>query len=625
MMDMCDKSVRFLQPLGTLLGLHCAARQWPQRIVLWLLLALVSVAASAGGPGDFTPHGTQPGLTFALNPSQECFGCHYSYGASSREFLPFDTWGGSMMAHSGRDPVFWAALDVANNDIPGVGEWCLRCHSPDGYFGGRVKGVTGGAQGCALSGDYNEEEVNANDFGGVTCHTCHRQIKNETLLQSPARYDSGNITLHDVQCGSDNEPCRFGPYRYPEEGITEPPHAAQYSAFVKQSEFCGTCHDVTSPIVDGNAAKTLILNNGTNSGLPFPIERTFSEWRASDYGAVLFNDGMADNEPGTDVGRFGRTCQSCHMPQATSPNAYACIQNDPGTRAGRLPMHEMVGANVWVLNVIKNLYGTSLNRVPELDQTISRALDMLQNRSATVAVSLDPFAGPGQNLTARVRVTNLAGHKLPTGYSEGRRMWLNLQARDANGALFFESGAYNASTAVLTEDVQAKVYEVQQGIWNAGNNTCEIKDAQNRKTFHFVLNNCVAKDNRIPPLGFRGANNLEIQPVSYTYPETSPGSGVLVNYDDTVYTIPVPPGTATPISVRAQLLHQVASKDYIDFLSNQATTHGFPSENAMCAPRVLTSGPRTQTRAAFLSDQWNATGKSPPVVMKEQTASTPTR
>ena len=40
-----------------------------------------------------------------------------------------------------------------------------------------------------------------------------------------------------------------------------------------------------------------------------------------------------------------------------------------------------------------------------------------------------------------IKVTNLTGHKLPTGYSEGRRMWLNVQVRDANGGLVFESGA----------------------------------------------------------------------------------------------------------------------------------------------------------------------------------------
>ena len=32
---------------------------------------------------------------------------------------------------------------------------------------------------------------------------------------------------------------------------------------------------------------------------------------------------------------------------------------------------------------------------------------------------------------ATVRITNLTGHKLPTGYPEGRRMWIDIKAVDA--------------------------------------------------------------------------------------------------------------------------------------------------------------------------------------------------
>lgn len=65
---------------------------------------------------------------------------------------------------------------------------------------------------------------------------------------------------------------------------------------------------------------------------------------------------------------------------------------------------------------------------------------------------------------ARVRVINESGHKLPTGYPEGRRMWLNLKAYDDNNMLLFESGAYDPATAVLTQDAQLKVYEARLGL-----------------------------------------------------------------------------------------------------------------------------------------------------------------
>ena len=38
---------------------------------------------------------------------------------------------------------------------------------------------------------------------------------------------------------------------------------------------------------------------------------------------------------------------------------------------------------------------------------------------------------PGGELVVRTKVTNLTGHKLPTGYPEGRRMWLQVQVQDA--------------------------------------------------------------------------------------------------------------------------------------------------------------------------------------------------
>ena len=109
-----------------------------------------------------------------------------------------------------------------------------------------------------------------------------------------------------------------------------------------------------------------------------------------------------------------------------------------------------------------------------------------------------------EELPVTVRVTNLSGHKLPTGYGEGRRMWVNLQVRDDGDNLIYESAAYDAGTGTLTEDPEAKVYEVLQGQWNLnGGNTCDVFDdsPMPRHLFHFALNDCVAKDNRIPPLG----------------------------------------------------------------------------------------------------------------------------
>ena len=106
-------------------------------------------------------------------------------------------------------------------------------------------------------------------------------------------------------------------------------------------------------------------------------------------------------------------------------------------------------------------------------------------------------------------------------------MWINVRAVDAADDLIWESGAYDAVTGVLTEDAQAKVYEVKLGVWDFnGTGSCDVADSMGDPIFHFVLNNCIKQDNRIPPLGFTGGSSIEMRPVAYTYPETSPGSGV---------------------------------------------------------------------------------------------------
>jgi hypothetical protein len=53
--------------------------------------------------------------------------------------------------------------------------------------------------------------------------------------------------------------------------------------------------------------------------------------------------------------------------------------------------------------------------------------------------------------TATVRITNESGHKLPTGYAEGRRMWLTVRGFDAAGSQVYISGEYDPATGILAD------------------------------------------------------------------------------------------------------------------------------------------------------------------------------
>ena len=605
-------------------------------LLLFLFLPLV---ATAGGPIDFTPHGTQPGLSFNLEAPTDCHSCHKGGNVTDDDInMPYATWVGSMKANATRDPLFWAALDVANNDIPGVGDYCLKCHTPNGWLSGRVVKPTtqgqpwlDGANGCELGGSHVSQDSKASDYAGVTCHFCHR-IDEQGPSGEAQNIQNADVWLDDANCDNGGfGPCRKGPYKYPD--MNTPPHSWKYSEFISSSRFCGSCHNVTSPIVEQNGELTpaqLLWDHetGVQTDIPMPIERTYSEWQGSYFSDLIFRDPFNDL-PTDDLPALakGETCQNCHMPQSTSDEARACVfdnldENGHGRRRGNLATHQFAGGNSWMPQVIKAIYGDDLEmndpspgRKAALDLTTSYALDMLQLNSALIEASVTNQTAAQLDLA--VKVTNLTGHKLPTGYPEGRRMWLHVEVTDGADQVIWQSGAYDVATGVLTEDPQIKIYEVIPGIWdaaaNGGDGACVIEDTGGNKLFHFVLNNCIGKDTRIPPLGFREAENLEMRPVGITFPAHPTEPNQVVNYDVTNYQVPIT-GQTGPFDVTATLKFQTASKDYIDFLAQQATDNSFETENQMC-DRNWTVGPADQTRGAFMQDLWETHDRSAPVDM----------
>ena len=632
------------------------------RHVFGFLLACAGCLFSIGSPAagfptptgtisnfiDFTPNGTQPDLVHAMEGSGNCGGCHTN---GNEPHLPFTGWAGSMMANATRDPLFWAALDVANKDgealgVEGVGDFCLRCHTPKAWLEGRIRkvrdvnpvggvvdadDVVEGFRGCLLEGTPDAFDGDNNDFGGVGCHYCHRVMDSGPLGQSAA-IGNADAFIDDSDCNGSGEPCRAGPYNYPYDVPEDlpggggtyngPPHTWKHSPFHSDSAMCGSCHNVTSPPAETGPFRTLILADGTDTGLAFPIERTYSEWLASDYATALFSDGAEDggdiSTPGVRVSNTTH-CQDCHMRQAQpapgEPGGLVACGLDGIPRDGNLPMHEFVGGNTWIPAILKGEYPL-LNRSEAFDRTIAWATEMLSERTAKVQATAQVSAGTG---TVSVKVTNLAGHKLPTGYGEGRRMWLHVTVRGANNALVFESGGYNTATGELAMEPLPKIYEIKQGLWNPAANggigECETKNAQGKDIFHFVLNNCVAKDNRIPPLGFTGTSDPEIKPYAYSYPPMPGAPAKTANFDVTNYSFPVA-GAVFPLTVQATLHFQTASKEYVEFLRDQAVDNNIPPENTLCAGgpnRPFTVGPQNRSRGQYMYEMWENYGRSAPV------------
>jgi hypothetical protein len=470
-----------------------------------------------------------------------------------------------MMSQAGRDPLMWAALAVANHDAPGAGEYCLRCHTPKGWLEGRSHP----SDGAALIGD--DLEV------GIACEVCHRMVDPnpvtaptdeaagiDALVRAaltttvPSDHAANGMMVVDP---ADN---RRGPFSF---GLALPFHTAYRSSFFEGSEnyfnasrLCGTCHNVDNPVLSWDEGRGQFWPNGMGLAPPavdkgdlFPIERTFDEWANSAYATAggVFAPRFAGDKPDGIV----RSCQDCHMRRVVgvaADDAFNPVPRDCVT-SGCLPEHDLMGGNSWVPQILQDTRWRlhSADEAAYLDDATLRARAMLQ-KAATMTVTL---AVSGTQKTARVRVVNETGHKLPTGYPEGRRMWLNLRAYDGGGALVYESGAYDPASGILTETVDIKVYEAKQGI------TAELAAALGRtelagESFHFVLNNSVVKDNRIPPRGYTQ--------MAYDQPGLRPVGAVYADgqyWDDTVYVLP-----DETAKVVATLYYQTSSKAYIDFL-----------------------------------------------------------
>ncbi len=534
--------------------------------------AAFSIVAPPGGRvpttlRDFDMPGTQPLTVIGIVSPEQCRMCHGDYDPAVE---PAFNWRGGMMAQASIDPLFLAALEVANSDAPESGDLCLRCHDNAGWLAGRSTPTTGA-------------RMLPEDLIGVNCNLCHRLVdpiyvegvspaEDQGILAGlplpPAHYTSGQYVIEP-------EPDRMrGPFA---DAVAL--HLFLPSPFHREAALCGTCHDVSNPAFDRNPDGTYSANAFNTPSPHFgshqigAVERTYSEWLNSAYNSPLgvFAPQFGGNR------QFVSSCQDCHMRAVTGVGCnlpFAPLRTD-------LPLHDLTGGSTWTPSILSQVDpGVD---VAALNAGILRARYMLQN-----AATLD---AQQQGASLAVRVTNETGHKLPTGYPEGRRMWLNIRFFDAADALIGESGAYDPASAILTHDAEAKIYEVLPAISAA---LAPIVGLPAGTEFHFVLNDTVLKDNRIPPRGFTNAAFAAFggAPVAAVYADGQ-------HYDDTLYIIP-----AGATRAEVSLYYQSTSKEFIEFLRDNGNPGG---------------------AGQTMYNLWLANGKCPPELMAQTSVALQTR
>ncbi len=497
---------------------------------------------------------------------------------------PWAEWTWSMMGLAGRDPIFHAQLESERNIHSAQGQYtpesiqnlCFTCH---GVMGERQLKLDD-PQANLLQEQVEEPD---NQYGklardGVSCALCH-QIK-----------DYRDVPLQTVQTGAfDLEPRTAdgkltinGPY---DEVATLPMEKSlnahpRGNSFIQSSHLCASCHTVFLPVLDEN-------NNVVDSSYE---QSTFLEW---------------DNSSFRDGGATPKSCQECHMPdnyfgQLTDNFKIASIQDQtypftsnlspinlitviPRTKFRR---HVLLGINEFALEMFQkfpDLLGISKvnfmsGTVDGLTRAIENSHDLATNHSATVDLLSTQRAG--NVITSVLKVTNLTGHRFPSGVGF-RRAFLSYQVRDGADKVIWESGRTDAVGVILDGNGQQLPTEFHQNdTFQPHYTTITSEDQvqifeevtlnlQGHVTTSFLDRATEIKDNRLMPLGwtFDGPPGFAKAFAEATAPKGGAASDpdfIDGTASDTItYQATLPPGAVGPFKVTARLYYQAIPPYYL--------------------------------------------------------------
>ena len=601
--------------------------------------------------------GTQPDQGVNLEGPNRCLNCHADYNQAVE---PGHNWKGSMMAQASRDPIFWACLVVAGQDsqwaigTPNAVDLCERCHFPGGWLGGR-------------SDPPNASAMTGDDYDGLHCDFCHtmydpffettfsgvREGNDWTgywdeagqLSQAEASTtytaDAGLAAAVSLFSGNPffiNNLPKYSSYHESASGQyfvstdsqkrasfadAAARHQMLYSRYHKSKYFCGTCHDVSNPVLANLGLSGLPNQLDPVTGQPsidqiseqysatnyFHVERTFAEFMLSAYGqqggAPTNSDFQAQGAPGI---LHAAKCQDCHMRDVVG---VACNKNGVPVRPGGStehpnsgqPLHDLTGGNLWISYILASLdpigpvydpvnvqildKGSSVLTLdlnagePPKENGIAlkdgsdRARQQLLLAGTIKNLSGTPYTvdyNPTSGLIS-FRIQNNTGHKLISGFPEGRRMFVNIKAYDGDNNLIYEVNPYSYTVGTLKGlpksssspplganevYVDELVYEVHPGSSLTGED----------ETFHFVLATGRYKDNRIPPMGFDIANASSrlSEPVWHGVSDNNyfTAAEYAGGYDEVSLIIAPNAGY-----VNVTLYYQGTSREYIEFLRDE--------------------------------------------------------
>lgn len=464
--------------------------------------------------------------------------------AAGRDVSPLSLWRTSMMALSGRDPYFFAALSHEIEDNPGakavIETTCTRCHAPEAS-------VELAAQNTHITLDELIEDTSKTSVlgrEGVGCTLCH-QIKPDNL-GSPSSF-----TGH-YEIGMQRE--IYGPHQNPFANPMKMNvnYTPTYADHMQQSALCATCHTVITRSLDAK---------GNASGPEVMEQVPYFEWQNSQYA----------------MGPSPKSCQSCHMPTVDQDGnpITTKISNMPPFLNPRSPFgrHTLAGGNVYMLELLSE-------NTPWLNAGLSpsdlkdSAAAVLANLQTAASLELVSASRNGADLIVDLRVKNNTGHKFPTAYPS-RRAWLHVTVSDANNTIVFESGRFDSMGSLIDSkgnriDGEKMILPHQKEI--ASGDMVQVyegvmKDETGGPTHILLRATGFAKDNRILPAGYSMAhpNASKTNPIGVSGDLNFSTDGS----DTTRYRIVNAP--AGMLNIKAELLFQTVTPIAFDILSSAKT------------------------------------------------------
>jgi hypothetical protein len=454
---------------------------------------------------------------------------------------------------------------------PNAVDICERCHFPGGWLGGRsdppnASAMTGSdfdglhCDFCHTKWDPFFETTYAgtregNDWLNYWDETegsdtpsqaaaFQTYLEDVSLAQSILLFNGGNFFSNNLPFSpayTENATGQYfvstGSQKRASFADAAARHQMFYSRYHKSKYFCTTCHDVSNPALANltPSGDGTVLHTEANPAYSyFHVERTWSEFMSSAYGQ---QGGAPTNvdfqvQGATDITRAAK-CQDCHMRDVVGKAA-----NKKGVpirpedsiehpNSGQ-PLHDMTGGNAWISYILAStdpngpvydpvnaqlldqgpaVLTLDLNagQTPKANGSALLAGSDRAKQQLRLAATIKDLAYSGGNVTFKVQ--NNSAHKLISGFPEGRRMFVNIQAKDASGNVIYEVNPYDGAIGTLkglplshsSPPVGANEAYVDELVYEVHPSSSITGEPE---TFHFVLADGRYKDNRIPPKGF---------------------------------------------------------------------------------------------------------------------------